>query len=386
MPDATQPVRRAAIVYDSLFPVTVGGGERLYRRLAEMLGERGIPTDYVTRTFDADAHAAGFAVVGVWRGEIYDSRGVRTIGSALGYAGAVFRHFVARRRDYELVVASALPVLTVLAVRAALLGTGTRVIADWLEVWSASKWRAYSGTVSGTIAFVLQGIAAWTVREHTVDSRFTADRLTSVRGSSRPIVFGLLDLVEPGKPGPAAQPPTVVFVGRLIADKGVVAVPAALALARLEIPDLRAAVVGEGPERAALDVEIASYGVAESIDVLGRVSEERLRQVRGSAAVLVAPSIREGFGLAVAEASAWGVPVVVVAHEDNAAVDLVEPGVNGIIVPPQDPAALAAGIVDAVRAGAALRKSSAEWFATARAERSLQASLDELLGAAPWTS
>jgi len=375
--------RGAAVVYDSLFPVTMGGGERLYRRLAELLGGRGIPTDYVTRTFEADAAADDFTVVGVWRGEIYDPRGIRTTSSACAFAFAVFRHFVARRRRYDIVLASALPVLTVLAVRAALLGSGTRVVADWLEVWPAPKWREYSGAVAGTLAFVLQWITTRVVREHTVDSRFTGERLSAVRPSLHPIVLGLFDLVAPGTPREALDPPTVVFVGRLIPDKGVLAVPEAIELARRELPELRAAIVGDGAQRQALEEDVAARGLSTAIDVLGRVSDEVLNEVRAGAAVQVAPSIREGFGLAVAEASAWGVPAVVVAHEDNAAVALIESGVNGWVVAPDDAAALAAGIVDAVRAGPALRRSSAEWFAVARVERNLSASLDEILGEHP---
>ena len=375
-------VVRAAVVYDSLFPVTMGGGERLYRRLAELLGERDIRTDYVTRSFEQDAETDGFSVVGIWRGEIYDVHGTRTTRGAVGFAAAVFRYFITRRGSYELVFASALPVLTVLATRFALLGSGTRVIADWLEVWPAAKWREYSGPIAGTIAAVLQRMTARLVREHTVDSRFTGERLTAVSSHIQPVVLGLFDLIPIGRPRAAQNPATVVFVGRLIPDKGVLAVPDALAIARRELPELRAVIIGDGPQREALVTAISVAGLSAVIEVLGRVSDEALEQTRAGAAVLVAPSIREGFGLAVAEASSWGVPVVVVAHEDNAAVDLVESGVNGFVVVPDDADALAAGIVEAVRAGPALRRSSAEWAAAARVTRSLSASLDEILGAA----
>jgi glycosyltransferase involved in cell wall biosynthesis len=376
---------RVAIVYDSLYPVTMGGGERLYGRLAELLAERAIQTDYVTRQFVSELRTtpvSGVAVVGVWLGEIYDARGIRTVGSAVGFALAVFRYFRKHRRDYDMVLASSLPVLTALATRLALLGSGTRVVADWLEVWPGSKWREYSGPVAGTIASALQWLATRVIREHTVDSRFTAARLARVRPSLHPVVFELFDRVREGRAMAADEPPFVVFVGRLIPDKGVIAIPAALAIARAEIPGLRAVIIGDGPERGALEAAIGELELREHIDVLGRVSDELLDARRARAVALIAPSIREGFGLAVAEALARGVPVVVVAHEDNAAVDLVEAGVNGFVVAPNDPAALAAGIVDAVRGGPALRQSSFEWFDRARVERSLRASLDEILGAA----
>lgn len=370
---------RVAVVYDCLFPLSLGGGERLYRRVAELLVDRGLSTDYITRRVWDDVPVTTFRLVGLRRGEIYNARGVRTALGALKFAFGVWRYFVRHRNDYDVILASALPVLTALAVRVAVAGSRTRVVADWLEVWSATKWREYSGPVAGSVAFLLQRIAARTIHDHTVDSRFTGDRLLRYHPRRPPVVLGLMDLVAGGTPRLASTPPFVVFVGRLIADKGADVIPAAVALARREIPGLRAVIVGDGPERDRILEAVTVAGLGAAIQLTGRVSDERLDEIRAAAAALVAPSIREGFGLAVAEASAWGVPAVVVAHEDNAAVDLIEEGINGFVVAPGDPAALAAGIVEAVRGGPALRRSTAEWFARARVERGLAAALDALL-------
>lgn len=373
---------RAAVVYDSLAPYTTGGGELVYRRLAELLAERSIETDYVTRTlWDGEAPAGPFRAVGVWKGEIYDGTGIRRSRAALAFACAVFRYFIRRRGEYRIVIASALPVLTVLAARMALLGTSTRVVADWLEVWPAAKWRAYSGLLAGTLAAVLQWVAAFAVKEHTVNSAFTAARLRAIRPSRHPLVLGLVDLIHPGTPGPAAEPPLVLFVGRLIADKQPTLVPDVVAIARASVPSIRAAVVGVGPERDALVARIAELGLQKEVVVLGRVTDEELATLRSGAAVLLAPSVREGFGLAVAEAGAWGVPVVVVDHLDNAAVDLVDPDVNGYVVA-DDPASMAAAVVTVIEAGSRLRNSAAEWFARARVSRGVGSSVDALLSSA----
>jgi glycosyltransferase involved in cell wall biosynthesis len=99
----------------------------------------------------------------------------------------------------------------------------------------------------------------------------------------------------------------------------------------------------------------------------------------GSAAVLVNPSRREGFGLVVAEAAARGTPSVVVAGEDNASVELVHDGVNGFVAPSVAPADLGAAIVRALDAGETLRASTRDWFAGARETENLGRSVDELL-------
>jgi glycosyltransferase involved in cell wall biosynthesis len=196
-------------------------------------------------------------------------------------------------------------------------------------------------------------------------------------------VLGLLDLVAPGVQAAAAEPPYLLFVGRLIPDKRATMIPRALAAARAEMPELSAVMVGDGPERSALERAVEASGEGSRVRILGRVPDAELRDLRAGASVFVAPSVREGFGLAVAEAAASGIPSVVVAHEDNAAVELIVEGVNGFVVVPDDPGALAAGILKAVRGGPRLRSSTADWFARARGDHGLSASLDEMLGGPP---
>ncbi|MFF2273360.1 glycosyltransferase family 4 protein [Agromyces sp. NPDC058136] len=376
----TEP--RVAIAYDCLFPVNAGGGERVYRRLAELFVDRGSEVDYLTRRqWSGKPPPASFEIVGVWNGEIYDSGGTRTTASALAFAWALFRAFLRRRGDHDLVIVSALPVLNVFAVRLALLGSGTLLVSDWLEVWSARQWRAYSGAAVGTVAAILQRIGLRISRVHTANSEFTAERIRRYRPRAAPIVLGLVDLVGASSdtPGVPVDPPFVLFVGRHIADKRLSALPAALAEARRRIPDLRAIVVGSGPETSVAVAAAEKAGVADEIEFTGRVSDERLEQLFRTAAALVNPSAREGFGLVVAEAAAFGTPSVVVAGEDNAAAELVESGVNGVVASSVSSTDLGSAIVRAVEAGPALRAATLRWFETARVDRSLRVSVDRLL-------
>lgn len=371
---------RVAIVYDCLFPLATGGGERVYRRMAELLVARGAEVDYLTRRQwqDDAAPEASFSVVPLWRGEIYDAEGNRTTSGALAFARSVFRAL--RRQRYDIVIASALPVLTLIAARLALVGTRTYLVGDWLEVWTWAKWRSYSGAVTGTAAFILQSLGARAADLDTVNSTFTARRLLAYGRRRSPLVLGLLDLVDLDRPVEAsASPPYLLFVGRLIPDKRATAIPAALAVARRRIPDLRAAIVGVGPERQRLQEEIDRLELGAGCELLGRVSDEELESLLSRAAVLVNPSAREGFGLVIAEAAAVGTPSVVVEGEDNAAIDLVAEGVNGTVAASADAEELGSAILSMVEAGAPLRRSTKEWFDSERAQRGLAASVDELL-------
>lgn len=375
---------RVAIAYDCLFPVHTGGGERVYRRMAELFVERGAHVTYVTRSDWATdaAPRAPFDIAGVWRGDITDADGTRRTVSAVKFAAALWRHFVRHRGSYDAVIVAALPVLNVFAVRLALLGTGTTLIVDWLEVWPWRKWRVYAGPLTGTIAWTLQSVAVHLGDVLTVNSAFTRERLQSYRRSAAPLVLGLVDLVggDPEASVVPSDPPTVLFVGRHIADKHLDALPPALAHARRRVPGLLAKVTGQGPETDRARRAAREAGVAQVVEFAGRVDEEELRRSYRAASVLVNPSEREGFGLVVAEAAAAATPSVVVAGDDNAAAELVHDGVNGYVASDRTPERLGDAIADAVLAGRALRESTLAWFEQAANEQSLARSVDELLG------
>ncbi len=83
----------------------------------------------------------------------------------------------------------------------------------------------------------------------------------------------------------------------------------------------------------------------------------------------------------VVESAAVGTPAVVVAGEDNAAVDLIEPGVNGFVAPLPEADAIAEAIVAACRGGDALRASTSAWFAEARERVHVEAACSAVLDA-----
>jgi glycosyltransferase involved in cell wall biosynthesis len=122
---------------------------------------------------------------------------------------------------------------------------------------------------------------------------------------------------------PPDEPPHVLYLGRLAEEKGVRELAEA---AR----GLRLVVVGDGPLRHLLP------------QATGFVPHDRIGRYYEHAAVVVCPSRREGFGVACAEAMAYGRPVV--ASAVGGLLDHVEDGVTGLLVPPRDPAALRAAL------------------------------------------
>jgi glycosyltransferase involved in cell wall biosynthesis len=181
-------------------------------------------------------------------------------------------------------------------------------------------------------------------------------------------------------PAPAAEPPLVLYAGRMIPEKRVPLLVEALALVMAENAAVRAVLLGRGPDLDKVRARIAALGLAERIVLPGFVSNAELEAFQAGAAVMVQPSEREGYGMVVVEASARGVPVVLVAGADNAAVELVDEGQNGFVAAEAAPVALAAAIRRAVDGGEDLRGRVREWYAANARRLSFAASFAAICG------
>jgi glycosyltransferase involved in cell wall biosynthesis len=141
---------------------------------------------------------------------------------------------------------------------------------------------------------------------------------------------------------------TLLFAGRLVEKKGARYAIEALALLRRERPGARLVVAGDGPERPVLEARVRELGLEEAVTFLGAVPQPRLAELYREAAAAVFPFVvakggdREGLGLVVVEAQSCGCPVI--AADVPAVHDTVTDGETGLLVPPGDPAALAAAM------------------------------------------
>lgn len=377
-----------AVAYDCLFPYSTGGGERQYRAVADVLGDKGFDVDYLTATqWDGRTPVEeNFRILPITgRLSLYDAGGVRRIPAALTYAASLFAALARRRRRYAAVIVSGLPIFNVFAARLALLGSGTRLVVDYLEVWHRRQWVEYSGAVTGTIAWALQRAAIAVTPLATCHSQLSASRLRREGLRREPLVSpGLIDgAVEVAPPAPAASPPFVLYAGRHIPDKRVETLPAAVAAARETIPDLRLVVTGSGPSSDAVRAAVRRVGGEAWTDFPGFVSDAALHDLLHGASCLINPSRREGYGLVVVEANAHGTPVVLVADEGNASTELIDAGVNGVVSPSTRPEELARAIRDVIEGGDDLRRTARAWYDTALETRTIRRTVEGILSALP---
>ena len=280
--------------------------------------------------------------------------------------------------------------LNVFAARAALVGSGTKIVVDYLEVWRRRQWLEYAGRLTGTIAWTLQRLAIAATPLATAHSALTARALRAERYRGRILLSpGLIDsdAGSAPEPTPAADPPYALYAGRHIPDKRVETLPAAVAAARARGLDLDLVILGSGPSSADVSAAVDAAGAGAWTRRPGFVSGAELVALRGGATVLLNPSRREGYGLVVVEAAAHGTPTVLIADDGNAATELIAPGVNGFVAVTAAPEDQADAIVRAVEGGADLRHSTRAWYAdavqTRTVERTADAILQALIGMTP---
>ena len=215
-------------------------------------------------------------------------------------------------------------------------------------------------TVHGSDVFGLQAkpfaiIKSWALRRAsavTANSTATKDKvrvLTQSRVEAELIPMGV-DIRAPDPEAVASirarfaeAGPLVVFLGRIVEEKGVSDLVRAFATIRARFPAARLSVVGRGVDSDKVSALALSLGLNEAVDQPGWTDPSEVVNWFTAADVVVAPSWFEAQGLSVMEAQAAGAAVV--ATNVGGIPDVVQDGRTGILVEPRDPQALAAAVI-----------------------------------------
>jgi glycosyltransferase involved in cell wall biosynthesis len=197
------------------------------------------------------------------------------------------------------------------------------------------RWAVGHVVLRPTVGRLLRRAAA-----RVANSRGLRARAQRVYRLPCEVIENGVDLQEfvPAEQGPPHDPPVVLFVARLIARKGLQFLLPALAQLQREGVRFRLIVVGDGPQRAALQRQAEGLGLGARVEWLGRVEHDKLPEVYRRGDVFVLPSLSEGMANVLLEAMACGLPVVVTRVPGSE--ELVSEGENGFVVEPGQVGAL----------------------------------------------
>jgi glycosyltransferase involved in cell wall biosynthesis len=248
------------------------------------------------------------------------------------------------RHRFDVIDCSATPYLPLYPTAVVARLTGARLVSTWHEFWG-EHWSEYlpHRPLVARIARALEGGARRVGDRVVTVSSFTARSMGMAADPRVEVIPNGVDVAAIERAVPAEEPTDLLFIGRLIDEKRVDLLLGAVPELRDRFPSLRCTVVGDGPERAALERQSTALAVDDVVRFTGQVSGPDLARLLRAARILVLPSVREGYGMAVAEAQAAGVVPVVVRAPFSAASELVQDGIDGILVEPTV-GSIAAGI------------------------------------------
>lgn len=227
---------------------------------------------------------------------------------------------------------------------------------------------AHIATVHGSDIFALQGRISrackhFAIRQAdavTVNSTATQAAVEALTPSNRAVVripMGASVMDGDSKTEAAVlrakwrrgAGPLLVFVGRLVPEKGVGDLLEAIHLLQASTPEVTALIVGEGPERPRFEEQARALGVDGHVFFCGWLSTAQVQAHLQAADIFVGPSRSaigggvEGQGLTMIEAMLAGLPVV--STESGGITDAIRDGATGLLVQPAAPAEIA----DAIR-------------------------------------
>lgn len=334
---------KVAFVYDAVYPWVKGGAEVRIHELGRRLSLQGHDVHlFGIKWWEGEdvLHYEGMTLHGVCKARNLYVNGRRSISEALVFSVKLFPALMKER--FDLIDVSVFPYFSCFTVKAISVLKKIPAVFTWHEVWG-DYWYEYLGKRKGFFGLAVETAVAKISKNNIAVSEWTKDRLEALRGTERKIVVlpNGVDLKLISKIKPAGQDHTgrnggkiydIIFAGRLIKEKNVNVLIKAVFLLKKDSPDICCCIVGDGPEREALEKLTLELGVQENIKFEGFQEYRALIGKIKASKVLVLPSSREGFGMVVIEAFACGVPVITVKEKYNAAQGLIEDGIDGFVV------------------------------------------------------
>jgi glycosyltransferase involved in cell wall biosynthesis len=306
------------LICEAVFPENKGGLERWMAWLGKQLTNRGYEVTYINAS-DIVGVRDGVEYLavksGIWH---YVADGKRSIKQSINFALSI-RPLI-RRVQPDVIYSVQAPIFSIFS-----LAIWPRrkwlLIVEWIEIWSVKYWQSYLGKFSGTIGYCLQFVATKLADVRVVFSKRCLEQLNR-KDPNNVLLPGLCmndQIVQSWK---FSKRNDVLFLGRFVAEKQpLLALDAVYELRKLGWTGIFN-VVGSGPQKSKIENEILKKSMSEYVNLIENAPQDKLEECFANSFVLMHPSKREGYGLAMIEAAERGIPTVLIDYPENASVDL----------------------------------------------------------------
>ncbi|MEM3839082.1 MAG: glycosyltransferase [Candidatus Micrarchaeaceae archaeon] len=237
------------------------------------------------------------------------SQGRRSIKKALLFSVGLLRIF---KHRFNVVISNQFPVLHLPVLYLFCKLTRCKLVLEVVEVWDRDYWISYLGSAFGSIGYLCYSATMKVADHYIANSSTTADLLAGcgIERKKITVFTPILDdkLVSGIK---ARRERKIVFAGRLIKEKRLDKWLRIVNEVNKSVP-IRAVIIGNGPEKAAVEKIIKELGLSEVVEMAGffKTKKELYKEIKGADAFLLM-SEREGLGVVAVESVALGTPVFV---------------------------------------------------------------------------
>jgi len=325
---------KIAFVSDAIYPYNKGGKEKRIYEISTRLSKRGHNVHVYCMKWwkEKETHRIenGVHLHAISRYYPLYSRKRRSIKEAVMFAFACFKLI---REDFDIIDVDHMPYFVLFSTKVVCILKRKKLFSTWHEVWDKNYWYEYIGW-KGYLGYIIEKLAVLMPEKIISVSKHTAHKLKNELNSKKltytvpnGIEFDLITKIKPAK-----EKSDAIFAGRLISHKNIDVLIKSIKLIKEKNPEIKSLIIGDGPEKKKLKVLAQKLNLERNIKFFGFLeNHDDVYALIKSSKVFVLPSTREGFGIAVIEANACGIPVITINHKDNAARDLIEEGKNGFV-------------------------------------------------------
>lgn len=323
---------KIAFVYDAVYPWIKGGAEKRIYEIGKRLAQKGHDVHLFGVKWWDGAEVIrndGMTLHGVCGPMELYVNGRRSFHEAVIYSIALLPHLA--KEDFDIIDVSVFPYFSCITVKMASIFRRIPVVMTWHEIWG-DYWYEYLGKI-GFLGKLVEWMISRISKNSIAVSELTKKGLVKLGVNDKNIhlVANGIDLERISQVKSSANNCDIIFIGRFIKEKNIDKLIEAVDLIRQKMPDVKCHIIGDGPEKKQLIIQVSDSGLEKNIRFFSFKEYDEVIAMLKSSKVLAFPSTREGFGIVVLEAFSCGVPVVTVKSPRNAAIELVDDDTGFIV-------------------------------------------------------